>query len=312
LLLLLTIVFATVLMAAWSPLLRGTLPQMQNRQCHRNDGLVAVVLPGTTPGSTPTNKRLCREVNRRDMAYFLAIVPAAYWPLGASAEEPAAQPNAMDRIILESRRKAKEDSKKIVAWNPRAYKIPTQSYNSSDLQSFLPTLFQVRTQFERIEKQMENPKTNLTNPEFYDLLRGLNRKEPIKLLRKEAFRTRMWLRTQKRDIDYASNEYERIKRALDEEDTSCLLLSRSDSDVDAAQIRTAKKNVRAVVDAIDLLIELSPEDDQDTAKIVSDTKPIPPIDWTIKLFSRRDREAAEAAANSSAKEAAKNDMSSEE
>jgi len=242
------------------------------------------------------------------MAYFLAAAQAAYWPLSASAEEPS----AIDVIIKESRKKAKEDSKKIVAWNPRAYKIPTQNYNSSDLQSFLPILFQCRLQFERIEKQMESPKTNLTNPEFYDILRGLNRKEPIKLLRKEAFRTRMWLRTKKRDIDFGTNEYERIKRALDEEDTQCLLLSRTDGDVDAAQIRTTKKNIRALVDAIDQLIELAPEDDQDTAKIVSDTKPLPPLDFTIKPFRRRDREAAEAAANAAANStAAKEAVSSE-
>lgn len=238
------------------------------------------------------------------MAYFLATSPAVYSPLVASAEEPT-QPElpTIDKIIADSRRKAKEDSKKIVAWNPRAYKIPTQNYNSTDLQSFLPTLYQVRVQFLRIEKQMENPRNNLTNPEFYDLLRGVNRKEPIKLLRKDAFRARMWLRGKKKDIDFSSTEYERIKRALDEEDTQCLLLSRIDGDVDSAQIRTTKKNIRAVIDAIDQLIELTPEDEQDTAKIVASTKSVPALDLTIKPFRRREREAMEAAANKTKKEA---------
>jgi len=290
------------------------MPQMQNRQCHHN-GCLAAVLPGAVAGGTPTNKWLGREMNRRDMAYFLATAPAVYRPLGASAKETldasakeTPELNPVDKIIQESRRKAKEDSKKIVAWNPRAYKIPTQNYNASELQSFLPNLYQVRFQFEKIEKEMESPKANLSNPDFYDLLRGLNRKEPIKLLRKDAFRTRMWLNTKKKDIDFATFQYERIKRTLDEEDTQCLLLSRADGDVDAVQIRTAKKNVRAVIDAIDQMVELAPEEEQDTAKIVAETKALPPIDLTIKPWSRRVREEREARereeGNSKAKEVA--------
>lgn len=206
---------------------------------------------------------------RREVALSLAAPAVAGWPLAAAAESGAEQ------IIAESRRKAKEDASKPSVWNWNYYKTPTQNYNSSDLQSFLPTLFLARRSFETISVQLDNPRVNVSDPNTYEILREQNRLEPTKLLRKDSFRTKMWLRDKTKQLNAADTEYERMKRALDEEDTQCLLLSRIDGTVEPAAWRTAKRNVEAVVDAIDQLLELLPEEEQVVAKVVADTKTIP-------------------------------------
>lgn len=181
----------------------------------------------------------------------------------------------MNPIIAESRRKAKEDASKPSIWNWNSYKAPTQNYNATDLQSFLPNVFLAKRSFETILVQLDNPRVNVSDPTTYAILREQNRLEPTKLLRKETFRTKTWLQGKTGKYDAAETEYERMKRALDEEDTQCLLISRIDGLVEPAAIRTTKRNVEAVIDAIDGLLELLPAEEQETAKVVSDTKTIP-------------------------------------
>jgi len=183
----------------------------------------------------------------------------------------------MNQIIVESRRKAAEDAKQPSIWNWNSYKIPTQNYNASDLQSYLPTVFLAKRALEAIQVELDNPKVNTTDPEAFAFLREQNRVEPLKLLRKEAFRTKLWLREKAGKISTAETEYQRLKRALDEEDSQCLLLSRTEGLVDKAALRTTKRNVEALVDAVDALLELIPAEEKEVAKLVSDTKTIPEI-----------------------------------
>merc|ERR1719221_809173 len=114
----------------------------------------------------------------------------------------------MNRIIAESRRKAKEDAKVDSIWNWNSFKRQTSNYNSSDLQSFLPTLFLTKRAFETILVQLDNPRVNTTDPVTFQVLREQNRLEPIKNLRKESFRTKLWLRSKKNDLGAGETEYE--------------------------------------------------------------------------------------------------------
>jgi len=215
---------------------------------------------------------------RRDFAAGV-VAPALVAQVAAAAwlQSPAVAEDSMSIIISESRRKAKEDAKKPSIFNPNSYKTPTGNYDATNLQSFLPTVYLSKRQFEQILMELGNPKVNATDFQTYDQLRELNRLEPTKLLRKDAFRTKLWLQEKTGKYDVASSQYERMKRALDEEDTQCLLLSRTEGLVDVAAIRTTKRNVEAVIDAIDQLLELVPLDDQVAAKAVADTKGVPAV-----------------------------------
>merc|ERR1711920_943471 len=189
-------------------------------------------------------------------------------PQAASAE------NTISAIIAGARQKAKEDAATPSIWNWNSYKKPTGKYNYTDLQSFLPTLYLTKRAFETTLVQFDNPRVNASDPITYEVLRQQNRKEPTKLIRKDSFRVKMWLRSQKNSVEIAETEYERLKRAIDEEDTQCLILSRIEGKVEEAAIRSTKRNIEAVIDCIDQLLELLPADEQDTAKLVADTKTI--------------------------------------
>jgi len=205
-------------------------------------------------------------------------IPSLAAPAAAlSSAGPALAESGVNMIISESRRKAKEDAKVLSVWNWNSYKTPTQNYNASDLQSYLPTVFLAKRVFEGILVELENPRVKTDDPLTYDALREQNRQEPAKLLRKETFRTKLWLREHTGKYNAGEFEYERLKRALDEEDTQFLQISRTEGQLDAGAIRTAKRNVEAIVDAIDQLLELIPGEELEVARVVSDTKTIPEL-----------------------------------
>lgn len=201
----------------------------------------------------------------------------------AYAEESTAQ-----KIIAESRRKAKEDASKRSIFNPNSYKTPTGNYKATDLQSFLPTLYLTRRSFEGVLAQLDDPKANVSDPEMYELLREQNRVEPTRLIRKDAFRTKLWLREKTGIYNAADTEYERMKRALDEQDTQLLLLTRTDGRIEPAAVRVTRRCVEDVIDTLDQLTELVPEDDRLAAKAVADTKEVKMLTWDlVKNKTRR-------------------------
>jgi len=201
-----------------------------------------------------------------------ALLPAA-WSFGAAVANAD-----INSIIAESRREAKESAKIKSVWNWNYYKRPTGNYDIKDLQEFLPSVFKTRNQFEAILDCFDNPAVNLTDPTTHQLLREQNRIEPISKVRKESFRTRMWLRGQTKKLETAQNEYERIKRALDDEDAQLLLLSRTEDDaITTGAIKAAKRTIEDVVDALDDLIKLIPEDDQLAARSVADASKMEPL-----------------------------------
>lgn len=224
--------------------------------------------------------------------------------VAALLQSPAFAQDTMSMIIAESRRKAKEDAKKPSIWNPNSYKTPTGKYDATNIAEFLPTVYLAKRQFEVVRQELDNPKVNISDVMTFDALRELNREEPTKLLRKDAYRTKLWLVENVKN-SRADSPYERIKVALDEEDTQCLLLSRTDGLVDPAAVRTTKRNVDNVIDAIDQLLELIPVDDQVAAKAVADTKAVPavslPLNDREKPKSEKPKEEKPAEAKPAAK-----------
>ncbi|CAE7522201.1 unnamed protein product, partial [Symbiodinium necroappetens] len=116
---------------------------------------------------------------------------------------------------------------------------------------------------------------DVNNPETYALLRNVNRDEPVRRLRKELFRVQQWVKYTTEDYGAADTEYDRVRRALDEEDSQFLLLSRFDGRVPTASVRTARRNLQAIVDALDDLLALVPTADQEAAKTVAESRVIP-------------------------------------
>ncbi|CAK0910938.1 unnamed protein product, partial [Prorocentrum cordatum] len=178
------------------------------------------------------------------------------------------------KLIKEARRKAKEDAESGSIFNVNTYKIPTQNYNNSDLQSYLPTVILARRAFDTAVSQLKNPRVNSSDPYTYELLRQQNRIPPIRLLRKDIFRAKSWLRDRTGKFEAGDREYERVKRAVDEQDTQCLLLSRSEDQVLKSSVKVAVRNTQAVVDAIDDFLDVLPQEEVDTAKLVAETKKI--------------------------------------
>jgi len=221
---------------------------------------------GGSAGETPSRALLSRRLLGQ------ALLPAA-WSVGSAAALADLNP-----IIAQSRKEAAEAAKVKSVWNWNYYKRPTGNYDAQDLQEFLPTVFKARKQFEAILDTFDDPAVNMTDPVTHQLLREQNRIEPISRLRKESYRTKLWLRSKSKNIDTASNEYERVKRALDDEDAQLLLLGRTEDDpILPAAVRVAKRNVEDIIDAIDNLIKLTPENDQISAKTVADTAKLDPL-----------------------------------
>eukprot|EP00434_Breviolum_minutum_P020177 symbB.v1.2.017793.t1/scaffold1394.1/size200789/16 len=134
---------------------------------------------------------------------------------------------------------------------------------------------------------------DVNNPETYAKLRAINRDEPVRRLRKELFRTQQWVKYTTSDWSLADTEYDRVRRALDEEDSQCLLMSRFEDRVPTASVRTARRSIQAILDSIDDLLLLVPEKEQET---VADTRKIPTA--TLPLRSRKPQNATNTTAKS--------------
>jgi len=64
-------------------------------------------------------------------------------------------------------------------------------------------------------------------------------------------------------------------RSVDDADVQWLVISRNEGLVDKSAVRVAKKNVEAVMDCIDILVDLVPQEELDIAQTLADTKSIP-------------------------------------
>ncbi|CAJ1358628.1 unnamed protein product [Effrenium voratum] len=116
---------------------------------------------------------------------------------------------------------------------------------------------------------------DVNNPETYAKLRQINRDEPVKRLRKELFRTQQWVKYTSGDFSVADTEYDRVRRALDEEDSQCLLMSRFEDKVPTASVRSARRSIQAILDSIDDLLALVPQKEQEAARAVAETRKVP-------------------------------------
>lgn len=210
---------------------------------------------------------------------------------------------SIDLIVGDSRKKAKYESREGGFLGANKFKKQTQDFNYTDLQSFLPKLYMARRSFEVQNKQLNDRKVDVNNPETYALLRNVNRDEPVRRLRKELFRAQQWVKYTTEDYGAADTEYDRVRRALDEEDSQFLLLSRFDGRVPTASVRTARRNLQAIVDALDDLLALVPTADQEAAKTVAESRVIPTAKLPLRARKPQNAtNATSAAAPSESKE----------
>ncbi|CAJ1436623.1 unnamed protein product, partial [Effrenium voratum] len=198
-------------------------------------------------------------------------------PLLGSAilADPALADSSVDIIVGDSRKKATYEAREGGFLGANKFKKQTSEYNYTDLQSFLPKLYMARRSFEMQLKQLNDKKVDVNNPETYAKLRQINRDEPVKRLRKELFRTQQWVKYTSGDFSVADTEYDRVRRALDEEDSQCLLMSRFEDKVPTASVRSARRSIQAILDSIDDLLALVPQKEQEAARAVAETRKVP-------------------------------------
>jgi len=233
-----------------------------------------VVDLGAFAASPTSEKKEARELHRRRDAAMIGLGTSTVAAGVLNSNPLPATAGGVVDIIAEARKKAREEKNKPGIWNPDTFKVNTQNFNATNLQGFLPTVLLVRRSYATILVQLENPKINITSPITYQLLREQNRIEPNKLLRRDAFRTKLWLFDQKKQ-DAAQNAYNRLMRSVDDADVQWLVISRNEGLVDKSAVRVAKKNVEAVMDCIDILVDLVPQEELDIAQTLADTKSIP-------------------------------------
>lgn len=212
-------------------------------------------------------------------------LPGLGLPAWLAFEGSAVADSSADLIVGDSRAKAKYEAREGGFFGANKFKKQTAEFNYTDLQSFLPKLYMAKRSFEIQLKQLNDKKIDVNNPETYAKLRAINRDEPVRRLRKELFRTQQWVKYTSSDWSLADTEYDRVRRALDEEDSQCLLMSRFEDRVPTASVRTARRSIQAILDAIDDLLLLVPEKEQEAAKTVADTRKIPTA--TLPLRSRK-------------------------
>lgn len=203
---------------------------------------------------------------------------------------PALAESSADLIVGASREKAKYEAREGGFFGANKFKKQTAEYNYTDLQSFLPKLFMAKRSFEIQLQQLNDKKIDVNNPETYAKLRAINRDEPVRRLRKELYRTQQWVKYTANDWGLAETEYDRVRRALDEEDSQCLLMSRFEDRVPTASVRTARRSIQAILDSIDDLLLLVPQNEQEAAKAVADTRTIPTA--TLPLRTKNPQNAS--------------------
>eukprot|EP00913_Durusdinium_trenchii_P013906 g13055.t1 len=81
-----------------------------------------------------------------------------------------------------------------------------------------------------------------------------------------------------------------IKDSEKFEDSQCLLMSRFEDRVPTASVRTARRSIQAILDSIDDLLLLVPQNEQEAAKAVADTRTIPTA--TLPLRTKNPQNAS--------------------
>jgi len=254
--------------------------------------LLGVLIRGL-PTFTEPNKGPQPCPNRREAAMMLPTLGLPAW---LAFEDSAFGEGSADLIVGDSRAKAKYEAREGGFFGANKFKKQTAEFNYTDLQSFLPKLYMAKRSFEIQLKQLNDKKIDVNNPETYAKLRAINRDEPVRRLRKELFRTQQWVKYTTSDWSLADTEYDRVRRALDEEDSQCLLMSRFEDRVPTASVRTARRSIQAILDSIDDLLLLVPEKEQEAAKTVADTRKIPTA--TLPLRTRKPQNATNTTAKS--------------
>lgn len=213
------------------------------------------------------------------------LVPVMW--LGAQSSALAEGPlDALD-VIGESRKKAVYEAREGGFLGANRFRKPTGYYNFTDLQSFLPNLYLVKRTFESQLKQLNNPKNDMGDPQSYDLMRQENRREPVKKIRKDFFRAKLWIQQNTGVEGPADTAYERIKRALDEEDTQCLVLSRAEYRVPSTGLKTTRRNVQALIDSIDDILDYIPKEEREAASLIAETRPVSTISFPLRKKTKK-------------------------
>merc|ERR1719259_269729 len=109
----------------------------------------------------------------------------------------------MDKVIQEARKDAQERAKVKSIFNPKSFMQPTGRYSTKELQEFLPKLFLVQRQYEKILEQFSSNAIDKTDTVVYELLREQNRMEPIATWRKDLYRAKLWLQENTKDKEAA-------------------------------------------------------------------------------------------------------------
>eukprot|EP00930_Biecheleria_cincta_P098506 TRINITY_DN90160_c0_g1_i1.p1 TRINITY_DN90160_c0_g1~~TRINITY_DN90160_c0_g1_i1.p1 ORF type:complete len:342 (+),score=47.41 TRINITY_DN90160_c0_g1_i1:56-1081(+) len=228
-----------------------------------------------------------------------SLLVSAMWLGGQSLALAEGPLDALD-VIAEGRKKAVYEAREGGFLGANRFRKPTGYYNFTDLQSFLPNVYLVKRTFESQLKQLNNPKNDMGDPQSYDLMRQENRREPVKKIRKDFFRAKLWIQQYSGVEGPAETAYERIKRALDEEDTQCLVLSRAEYRVPSTGLKTTRRNVQALIDSIDDMLELIPKEERDAAELIAETRPVSTISFPLRKKTKKKGNATEASVTSTA------------
>eukprot|EP00929_Paragymnodinium_shiwhaense_P015954 TRINITY_DN124050_c0_g1_i1.p1 TRINITY_DN124050_c0_g1~~TRINITY_DN124050_c0_g1_i1.p1 ORF type:complete len:345 (+),score=68.37 TRINITY_DN124050_c0_g1_i1:130-1164(+) len=253
-----------------------------------------------SPGSSVDSSRLsatephgrgggddCNDffVDRRELLAYVAALTSG---------QPVHAVGA-DWMVKEARKKAAIDAAKVGIFNPNSYKIKPKDMNFSKIDKFLPTIFKCRRSFQDVFKQLRDPKVNLTSMGTFELLREQNRLEPMNTLRKASFIARGWVTENEgpNNTKYlveeddapreVKNAYERLKRALDEEDVGLLLVIRDEDDyIELAKLKQVRRNVQAIIDVLESIIDLMPPSIRDEALAEANAAEIPIVRLPLK------------------------------
>lgn len=208
-------------------------------------------------------------VGRRELA---ALVGHGAWLVGAGVAQAGVEENP---IIRDARQEASAKKPRSFL-NPENYKYRSKNYEVDDVQSFLPTVLLIRRALATVTVQLDDPRVNTSTPFTYQLLREQNRVEPIKLVRKESYRTKRWLDLNLPAAEQATirQEYDRVKKTLDDYDAQCLALSRLAYPVEVGARKSLKKSIGVAIDSIDVFLELVPEEIMTKATDAADSQTI--------------------------------------
>mmetsp|Transcript_11252 Transcript_11252/g.19963 ORF Transcript_11252/g.19963 Transcript_11252/m.19963 type:complete len:353 (+) Transcript_11252:72-1130(+) len=211
-----------------------------------------------------------------------------------------------DEIVRSGRQKAKQEAKTGGLAGANRFLKPLRDQNVSDLQSFLPKLYLGQKHYETQLKSLNNPRVDLGNPDVYSNLRSDARKGPANDIRKTTKFVSLWIKKTEQDPRAAGVESERIKNAINTADTQmqrlAIRVEGSTGRVEAAATRTTKRNLQAIIDAIDDILVFIPEEEQKVALSLAETQvsQIPKLRLPLKSKKSKNKKNATAVSNSTA------------